>query len=130
LSKIPLTFGSPGLVYASNHRTVPLRLAPVTGALLHFKFFSDFHERVMTELTESRHFDGSSEYARYAEALGSEPELSFAFPGSVRFTGSADLTARGLMRSSPDYDAFRAKHLRSKPEADMRRELADPIGIT
>ena len=106
LSKMPLSFGVPGRIYVTNHRTVPLRLAPVTGALLHFKFFADFHDRVATALAEGQHFDGGSEYARYAEALRDDPALSLAHAGSVRYRGTRELVQFGMLKTAPDYEAF------------------------
>jgi len=109
LSKVPLTFGRTGFVYVSSHKTVPLRLSPVTGTLLHFKFFDDFHARVAAALAEGQHFDGGSEYARYAQALETDPTFSLKYEGSVPYVGSDDLVARGLLRNDPSYDVFWAE---------------------
>ena len=108
LSKLPLSFGVPGRTYVNNHRTVPLRLAPMTGVLLHFKFFADFHRRVARATAEGQHFDGGTEYARYAAALRADPAFSFAHAGSARWQGSDDLVRRGLMRTDPGFELFRA----------------------
>jgi hypothetical protein len=120
LSKIPLMFGVPGRFYVTTHRTTPLRLAPVTGALLHFKFFSDFHERVTASIAEGQHFDGGTEYAHYAAALRKEPNVSLAFAGSLPYTGSTELLARGFIRTSPDWEMFW-----SSRKADPR--VPDPV---
>jgi hypothetical protein len=129
LSKIPLTFGSPGRVYVISHRTVPLRLAPITGVLLHFKFFADFHRRVTTVLVEGQHFNGGSEYARYAAALQAEPEFSLAFPGSLRYRDSDDLVARGLIKTDPDYEAFWSGWQGRGHHAHAPRVLEPPIAV-
>ena len=50
LFKIPLVKWRKGLSYASStHIITPLKLSSVTGILLHFKFFSDFHEKAVRE---------------------------------------------------------------------------------
>jgi hypothetical protein len=125
LSKLPLTFGRPGCTYVNNHKTVPLRLAPVTGVLLHFKFFSDFHLRVTTALAEGQHFDGGSEYARYAAALEADPGFGLAFPDSVRYRDSDDLVARGLLRSYPEYETFWEESKRPEHDARTARRRAE-----
>ncbi|NPD67633.1 glycosyltransferase family 2 protein [Lichenicola cladoniae] len=106
LSKMPLILGAPGRRWISNHKTTPLRLAPITGVLLHYKFFSDFHGRVIKALEQGQHFDGGSEYGRYASALKGDPNLCFAHPESRRYRSSVDLTRPGLLRTSSDYETF------------------------
>jgi hypothetical protein len=115
LSKVPLVFGRHGRRYVSNHATMPLRLAPLTGALLHFKFFSDFHNRVLTAVENREHFDQSSEYGRYAVALAAEPEFSFAGPSSVRYTSTRNLVDLHLLRTDPRYEAFVATKVSQRP---------------
>jgi hypothetical protein len=123
LSKIPLMLGAPGRAWVSSHKTLPLRLAPVTGILLHFKFFSDFHRRVTKAIAEGQHFDGGSEYGRYAAALETDPELCLAHAGSLRYQSSEDLIQRGLLRTDPGYEAFGAT-LAASPQPAVRRHDA------
>jgi hypothetical protein len=126
LSKMPLSFGIPGRVYVTNHRTVPLNLAPVTGALLHFKFFADFHNRVTTALTEGQHFDGGSEYARYAEVLRHDPAMSLADAESASYRDTRDLIRFGMLRTAPEYEMFVSElnEKRSRVRAISSRERA------
>ena len=105
LIKIPLIKGGAGH-WLTNHKTTPLHLASVSGVLLHFKFFSDFHDRVMTALAERQHFDASSEYARYEAALRLNPRLSFYYEGSTQFSNSHDLVKLGFINTSNDYNTF------------------------
>ena len=105
LIKMPLIRGGSGH-WVNSHRTTPMKLADVTGVLLHFKFFSDFHDRVETALTDRQHYDSSSEYARYAVALERDPGLSFYHEGSVRYRGSQDLVERGFINTSSKYQKF------------------------
>lgn len=110
LSKMPLILGAPGRRWVNNHKTTELRLATMTGVLLHYKFFSDFHGRVIKALEQGQHFDGGSEYGRYAAALKRDPKLCLAHPGSRRYRSSADLTVPGLLHTSSDYEAFCSEH--------------------
>jgi hypothetical protein len=133
LSKMPLVFGRHGRRYVNNHATVPLRLAPLTGALLHFKFFSDFHNRVLAAVESREHFDESSEYGRYAAALAASPELSFAGPSSVRYKSTRNLVDLHLLRTDPRYEAFVAtgnsqRPITVRPTSDTSLNLASTTG--
>ena len=105
LIKMPLIRGGAGH-WISSHKTTPLRLADVTGVLLHFKFFSDFHSKVEIAIAERQHYDASSEYARYEAALRQDPGLSFYYDGSTRYQGSQDLVSRGFINTSTKYQKF------------------------
>jgi hypothetical protein len=129
LSKLPLSFGSPGRIYVNNHRTVPLNLAPVTGVLLHFKFFADFHVRVTTALAEGQHFDGSTEYARYTAALEADPHFTLACPSSVGYLDSEDLAARGLLRSHPGYEAVWSNRHQASRDVEATRRRLNAVAI-
>jgi hypothetical protein len=102
LIKIPLIRGGAGH-WVSSHKTTKLALADVTGALLHFKFFSDFHDRVLTAMAERQHFDAASEYARYEAALRHNPNLSFHYDGSIHYTNSHDLIQAGFMNTRESF---------------------------
>ena len=107
LVKIPLICGGAGK-WLTSHRTTRLRLADIRGALLHFKYFSDFHERVITARAEGQHSDDGSEYTRYHAALRRNARLSFCYEGSVLYLGSGDLVRRGFISSCESYKAFAA----------------------
>jgi hypothetical protein len=105
LIKIPLIRGG-AAQWLTNHKTTMLNLADVTGALLHFKYFSDFHDRVLTARAERQHFDAASEYARYEAALRENPDLSFYYDGSVPYHDSNDLVRLGFMNTCDTYQDF------------------------
>jgi glycosyltransferase involved in cell wall biosynthesis len=121
LTKIPLIKGRTGLSWTSNHRCTPLRLSEVTGALLHFKFFADFHHRARIEAKRAQHWDGGAEYARYASLFEAEPEVSLYFDGSATYTSTEQLIELGLIKTSADLtalsgcrpDRHRESHLRA-----------------
>lgn len=112
LTKIPLLKGRTGRHWVSNHRCTPLALSEVTGSLLHFKFFSDFHERSMSEAARGQHWDKGAEYVRYATLLAREPNLSLLYEGSYAYRSTRDLLRLGLMTSNPEFDGY-AKLMRS-----------------
>lgn len=108
LTKIPLTKGNSGVRYINKHKTMRIRLAPEMGAILHFKYFSDFHRRVEVGVQKGQYFNSSSEYTRYLRALNQSPGMSFHYPGSVRYEGPQQLSELGLIRSSPALDTVAA----------------------
>jgi hypothetical protein len=97
--KLPLTKWQKGNAFRTSHRLNPVKLAPVTGALLHFKYFQDFNKRIGDALRHGEHYAGSAEYRRYAELLKRNPNLSLADAGSVPYNSSQELIDRGLMRT-------------------------------
>ena len=109
LFKVPLVKAGNGLRLLDCHSVSPIPLAPVTGVLLHFKFFSDFHERVVDAVRRGQHFDGASEYARYLEATRLNPNLTFYYENSVKFEDSRQLAYLGLIKDDASYAAFRAE---------------------
>ena len=107
LGKRPFVKWRRGLAYiASTHLIDGVVAADVTGLLLHFKFLSDFFERVHAEVRRKEHWDGAAQYLGYQQALQKNPCLNLYYPGSIRFEGSRQLVELGLMKSTETYDAF------------------------
>lgn len=108
LFKIPLVKWHKDLVYfSSTHILTPIKLADITGALLHFKFFADFHEKAMTEAARGEHAGSGRQYRRYAEVLNATKDgRPFAYEGTVRYRDSRGLVTLGLMKSSPAYEHY------------------------
>jgi len=103
--KVPLVKWRAGNAFITSHRLNPVRLAPVRGALLHFKYLQDFSKRVQDALATGAHFNGSAEYKRYAELLAADPNLSLAYEGSVAYHDSAALLRHGLIATCPAWEA-------------------------
>ncbi len=99
--KVPLVKWRRGYAYITNHRLNPIKLAPVTGALLHFKYFQDFSKRVQAAIATGEHFGNASEYQQYANLLAANPVLSLWYDGSVAYSGSAGLVRHGLITDDP-----------------------------
>jgi hypothetical protein len=109
LTKVPLVRWDENSRYLSAHWISPKAVAPVTGALLHFKFLSDFHDRAVMETTRGEHYRGASEYRRYARRLNEHPGLSLMYEGSTRFENTAQLVRLGLMRDATGWDDARGR---------------------
>lgn len=108
LTKVPLVRwdASSSYLYA-NHWTSPKRVATESGALLHIKFFQDFHERAVREAARGEYFKGAVEYQRYAARLARDPSVALKSEQSVRFTGTRQLVELGLIRDTATWAAER-----------------------
>ncbi|MCL2716419.1 MAG: glycosyltransferase family 2 protein [Alphaproteobacteria bacterium] len=103
--KVPLVRWKAGNAFINSHRLNAVRLSPVTGAMLHFKYFQDFGHRVEEALSHGEHYAGGVEYRRYSDLLAQNPDLTLADADSVPYRSSADLVARGLIRVHADWSA-------------------------
>jgi len=108
LTKIPLVRWDENSRYLKgNHAVTRKMVAPETGALLHFKFLHDFHARAVCEAARGEHYDGASEYRRYAERLTRDPDMTFIFEGSAHFESTSQLVRLGLVQDSAAWTAAR-----------------------
>ena len=69
----------------------------MTGALLHFKFFSDFVERARLEVDRGEHWDSAAQYSAYAATIAEHPDLDPYYAGSVVYEGTQSLVDLGFM---------------------------------
>lgn len=98
ISKVPLVRWRKGFRFLySTHSLSPVTTAKVTGALFHFKFLSDFHDRVETEVARGEHHDNAREYQAYRDFMSGEGVVNFISDKSVRFENSRQLERLGLM---------------------------------
>lgn len=103
LNKVPLIKWDSHYAYVeSMHMAIPRRLNAVywdpktTGALLHFKFISQLVNKVQEEETAQQHWDNSSEYQKYGEAI-KQRTLLHEPSVSVRFEDWRTLARHGLI---------------------------------
>ena len=69
-----------------------------TGCLLHFKYFSTFHDHAKKEVERGQHWNGASEYASYARQLDENPDLSFYDSQySIKLKNSQQLLELGMI---------------------------------
>ena len=84
------------------HDIKPMRLMRVmdkynptpTGALFHFKFFATLKDKAAEELGRKEHFQGGTEYERYARE---SREVLYEEGVSVRYESTEQLIRLGLM---------------------------------
>lgn len=103
MSKVPLVRWRLGTRFRGGvHRMdKAYNLAPDWGALLHFKYFDDFGEKVTSAVSRGQHAGGAEHYRRYLSNMDDVSERSLLFRGSRRFTGVRSLISAGLMRDRP-----------------------------
>lgn len=105
LFKVPLVKWRKGNAYiASTHVIKAKKLASISGVILHFKFFSDFHERVVAALNHKQHTDGSAEYKMYMKHM--EKTGNFIYEGSRAYTSSHDVLECGLIKTNDLYERY------------------------
>jgi hypothetical protein len=103
LNKIPLVrWQRPYHYNMSTHDAWPRRLnrahaqneVSTTGALFHFKLVATLRRKAAEEAQRGQHYDAGREYARYRSTEAAE---FYAEGISLRYAGSAQLVALGLM---------------------------------
>ena len=109
LTKVPLVRWDEKSQYLGMHWISPKTVAADTGVLLHFKFLADFHDRALLEAARGEHYEGSSEYQRYARTLTETADFTLMYDGSIRFEDSAQLVTLGLMHETPDWVGARER---------------------
>ena len=70
---------------------------PIAGALLHFKFFADFRDRVDAAVADKQYWNAGAEYRAYHERLCDVPDLVMAADVSKAYAGVDDLVALGFV---------------------------------
>jgi hypothetical protein len=108
LTKVPLVRWDAACEYLyANHWVTSKHVGIETGALLHIKFFQDFHESARREAARGEYFKGGVEYRRYAERLEHEPRLTLVSEHSTRYEGTLQLARLGLIRDTVTWAADR-----------------------
>ena len=113
LKKIPLVKWRKQLAYqASTHILSNVTLAPVTGVLQHYKFFSDFFDLAKDEVGRKEHWDNAAQYDSYWDVLRTTPDLNAHFTGSVQYVDSMQLVSLGLIHCPQSYIHFMSRYSR------------------
>lgn len=91
---------------ASTHIIKKIATANISGTLLHFKFFSDFHKCVREEVERKEHWKNGSQYFAYLQTMDDRPDLSLYYEGSVQYKNSMQIVKLGFMNMPSDYLDF------------------------
>lgn len=94
VSKVPLVKWRRGqrFILSTHALLAPIPLAPMRGALLHFKMFDDLVAKCRIETERGQHFDGGREYQMLGATIDRLPGRSFYDPKiSVPYRDTAGL---------------------------------------
>ncbi|AHM04477.1 hypothetical protein roselon_02132 [Roseibacterium elongatum DSM 19469] len=103
MTKAPLVKPGADFCYlANNHQHSHVPVAPLSGALLHYKFIGDLMARVDEAIERDEHFMGARFYKALQTPLRAAREKDVLLSAhSVAYEGPAQLVEMGLM-SAPD----------------------------
>lgn len=129
MKKVPLVKWHRGFSYVfSTHSHRYLRLADITGLLLHFKFFSSFGEFAATEASRGDR-RRPAHYSTYQSTVSDD--LCFFGEHSLRYQGPRRFVRLGMMCATTPYRAFLAGRLRQDEstctEPDVAAERLDDL---
>jgi glycosyltransferase involved in cell wall biosynthesis len=109
LVKVPLVKWQVGCKRLTGHviaRPKQGTLSTMRGALLHFKFFADFHNKAKSAVATGQYHRGSQEYVRYLTHLSKDPNLSFMYSGSQRYANSDSALRAGIIRTNVAFESY------------------------
>lgn len=97
-SKVPFFKYSPRqFLRLGLHTLEGARFSAHQGAVLHFKYLQDFHEKVERESRRNVYWNHASEYKAYAALLEEHPDFSLWHPGARRYESWHSLADAGLI---------------------------------
>ncbi|MGH7801955.1 MAG: glycosyltransferase [Thermodesulfobacteriota bacterium] len=103
ISKVPLfKYNLDTVLTGGQHYTnYPIeKIALDSGCLLHFKFFSTFHNYVENEIGRREHYNHASQYMYYSRSLAENPELTlFDKRHSIKLEDSQQLLKLGIIKT-------------------------------
>lgn len=133
LRKVPLVKWREGLEYVSStHALSGITLAPITGALAHFKLYPGFaakvaaHAAALEESNKGPKDRRLRQHVAYEQGLESDTRFYDATT-SVQFTNSAQLVSHGLIRGTANYVGWTSENLRSEMGGSLFRSHAAPM---
>jgi Glycosyl transferase family 2 len=106
VSKVPLVRWRQGQKFGPGTHTVtvPITLAPMRGALLHFKLFDNMHARCEEEIARNEHHANAREYKALKLTIERAANNCFFDPQySVRYEGTSQLMSLGFMNNQDPF---------------------------
>lgn len=97
-SKVPFFKYHPGqFLRLGLHTLEGAELSSHQGAVLHFKYLQDFHEKVARESVRNIYWNGAAEYKAYAALLERNPDYTLWHPEAIRYESWHSLAEAGLV---------------------------------
>ncbi len=81
-------------------------VSKIQGAVLHFKYMSDFNTRVIEEVKREQHYNNAMVYKKYANSIHQNNELNFFNSKSMKFMDSKQLVRLNIMNTNKDFNDF------------------------
>jgi glycosyltransferase involved in cell wall biosynthesis len=106
LIKYPLVYWDNTCFFGSSpHRPLPYErnFTTIWGALLHFKFYVNYREKIVEAAVEQQHYGGSVHYKKMMNEIDEKGEIDLHDEVSIEFTGPDQLVNLGFM-SRIDWD--------------------------
>lgn len=111
LVKTPLIKTSKGIRYIqTHHRITPAKIAPITSAVLHFKFLGNFYERSKNIVSKKLLWGGGKAYSSYIRMHDNHiKQEAFDFTKldkTIKYENSQQLVELDLIKTSPEWNDF------------------------
>lgn len=115
LSKVPFFKNTEGTYLSQGmHAINGAALSEVQGVVFHTKFLSDFITEVEEECQREQHYGNAFYYKIFHQKLKETPDIQFYHEGSAKFENSQQLVELGLMKTTPEFEAFAQTVLEEK----------------
>ncbi len=99
LTKFPLLKYNSIMQLYSSHLVKNIKISSTTGCLLHFKYFSSFIDYVQEEIKREQHWQGASEYKKYANIIGEQENFTlYDSVESIKLKSSQQLIDLGIIK--------------------------------
>lgn len=109
LIKFPLIYWDEQCFFGSSlHRPTPYErnFTTIWGALLHFKFYVNYREKIAEATVEQQHYGGSVHYKKMMNEIDEKGEIELHDEVSIEFTGPDQLVDLGFM-SKIEWDTLK-----------------------
>ncbi len=102
MMKYPLLYWDSGCTLGvSIHQPTPYdrNFVPIQGVLLHFKFFSDYENKINEAIADNQYFGGAREYHRIRDVAQAAGTLDFWSEKTIRYQSPEQLQEIGFVSS-------------------------------
>jgi len=112
LNKIPLFKFKPSVsLCGGQHFISGADLSSIGGAVLHFKFTSNFTSKALEEAKREVYANNAKRYKVYAKKITKNQNLNLYYPDSVKFKNSRQLVNLKIMKTSKAFETFTGKNI-------------------
>ncbi|WP_050979894.1 glycosyltransferase family 2 protein [Sinorhizobium sojae] len=102
LIKYPVIYWDRACFFGSSiHQPLPYQrnFSPLWGALLHFKFFTNYRDKITEAVSDQQHYNSSQHYRAMKKEIDELGSIAFMHEGSIKFTDPMQLVDLGFIPS-------------------------------